>query len=105
MKKIAISFILIGLVVLSCKKNNSKVTPVCDGSSPTYQSYVKAILSSNCVSCHSDMSTYSSLSSYLNNGSFKKEVLDKQSMPQSGALDESILNKLQCWVENGFPEN
>jgi hypothetical protein len=51
------------------------------------------------------MSTYSGLSTYLNDESFTKEVLANQTMPESGSLDAATLNTLQCWVNNGFPEN
>ncbi|MGB0915109.1 MAG: hypothetical protein ACPGVI_03510 [Crocinitomicaceae bacterium] len=105
MRVIATTLILSGLVFVSCKKNKNNITPTCDGSSPTYTSFVQGVMSSNCTSCHSDMSSYSGLSTYLNDGSFTKEVLTDQSMPQSGPLDAETLNKLQCWVENGFPEN
>lgn len=99
-------FLIFGAALMgSCKKNNPKVTPVCDGSSPTYNSFVKSIMTSNCVGCHSDMSTYAGLSNYLSNGKFKKEVLTNQTMPENGTLDASTLNRLQCWVDNGFPEN
>ncbi len=104
MKK-SVIFLILGVVVLaSCNKNN-KVTPICDGSTPTYNSFVKNIMTSSCVGCHSDMSTYSGLSNYLSNGKFEKQVLTKQQMPENGTLDATTLNKLQCWVNNGFPEN
>lgn len=92
------------LLIVGCKKKESKVTPVCDGSSPTYTSFVSGLIASKCASCH-DYSTYAKLSTVTSNGKFKSEVLEKQSMPQGGSLTESELNKLQCWVENNYPEN
>lgn len=105
MRLMTTTIILSGLAFVSCKKDENNITPTCDGSSPTYTSFVQSVMSSNCTSCHSDMSTYSGLSTYLNDGSFTKEVLTNQTMPQSGPLDAATLNTLQCWVENGFPEN
>ena len=90
---------------VGCKKKNKKVTPVCDGTNATYNSTVKAIVNSNCVSCHSSYSTYAGLSSITANGKFKKHVLQDQDMPESGPLSADQLNKIQCWVDNGFPEN
>ncbi|MFT5859932.1 MAG: hypothetical protein ACI865_002039 [Flavobacteriaceae bacterium] len=101
------------LAFSSCKKgsNTNNITPVCDGSSPTYDANVETIISGSCIGCHGfgssngDMSTYAALSQYTANGSFEKEVLTNQSMPTSGPLAESQLNLIKCWVENGFPEN
>lgn len=96
-----------GLIVISlvaCKKSQ-KVTVNCDGSTPTYNSYVKGIVNSNCTSCHSSYSTYAGLSAITSNGKFEKEVLINQTMPDGGSLTQDELNKLQCWVNNGFPEN
>lgn len=101
--KILFSILLVSvLIIVSCKKKNN-VT--CDGSTPTYNSYVQGIVNANCVSCHSNYSTYSGLSSITTNGKFEKEVLINQSMPKGGSLSADELSKLQCWVQNGFPEN
>lgn len=105
MTRTPLLFIALGLTAVSmvaCKKNQ-KVT--CDGSAPTYDSYVQSVVNSNCISCHSNYSTYSGLSSVTSNGKFEKEVLVNRTMPEGGSLTQDELNKLQCWVENGFPEN
>lgn len=111
-KLVLFSTCVVIIALSSCKKNSSNnVTPVCDGSSPTYDVDVETIISGRCIGCHGsgssngDMSTYAKLSNYTTNGDFEKEVLTKQSMPTSGPLPESELNMLKCWVENGFPEN
>lgn len=111
MKKLLIPLaVCVTLIGVSCKKNN-KVTATCDGSQPTYNGYVAGVISGNCAGCHGpgssngDYSTYSKLSSITNNGTFEKVVLTNQTMPQSGSLSQDQLNKLKCWVENGFPEN
>ena len=99
------------LIFSSCKKNSSNVVPVCDGSTPTYDTNVEIFISGRCLSCHGtgssngDMSSYAKLSAYTSNGKFEKEVLTNQSMPTSGPLPESELNMLKCWMGNGFPEN
>lgn len=96
---------------MACKKNSNKHVAVCDGSSPTYTSTVSAIISSNCSGCHGpgsndgDFSTYAKLSTVTSNGKFENEVLTNQSMPQSSPLPDADLDKLKCWIENGFPEN
>ena len=112
MKKIAFIGLVITLIT-SCNKKRD-FTPVCDGTSPTYDSFVSLLVASNCSTsgCHGsgssngDFTSYTGLSSVTTNGKFEQEVLTNQSMPQgSSTLSESDLNKLKCWVENGFPEN
>ncbi len=95
--------LLTTITVISCKKNDTKIT--CDGSNPTYTSYVKNLVDNNCVSCHSNFATYSGLSTVTTNGKFEQKVLIEQSMPKNGSLSTEELKKLQCWVDNGFPEN
>jgi hypothetical protein len=95
--------------VSSCKKDKDqeKLTPQCDGSSPTYQSTIKSIIDSKCASpnCHPGYSTYDGIQSDLLDGSFSREVLTDQTMPKNSSLSQDQLNKIQCWVNNGFPEN
>ena len=73
-------FMVLGLLVLSfsnCKKSNAKITPACDGSSPTYTSFVANLIASKCASCH-DYSTYQKLSSILQSGTFAQVFLSNQ---------------------------
>jgi hypothetical protein len=105
----------ITLACASCKKKDSgKLTPTCDGSHPTYTGQISGIISSNCNSsgCHGagsnkgDFTSFSGLQPYLNNGSFKREVLTNQTMPQgSASLSQSQINLVQCWVNDGYPQN
>lgn len=104
MKYFLAIFLLSTAVLFACKKEN-KFVPVCDGSTPTYDTDISAIISQNCVSCHSNYATYSGLSSTFSNGDFEKEVLNDQTMPKGGSLSEAQLNQIKCWAENGFPEN
>lgn len=97
--------------VSSCKKN--LLDPVCDGSDITYDNYVHEIITSKCSgsSCHSSGSgngtytNYANIQGIINNGKFKSEVLTNQTMPENSSLSQDELNKIQCWVDNGYPEN
>ncbi|WP_341900821.1 hypothetical protein [Fluviicola taffensis] len=93
----------VGFSASSCKKKK-KVTPVCDGTNATYNNTVKAIVNSSCVGCHSSYSTYSGLSSITSNGQFTQHVLTDQDMPEGSSLTSDQLNKIQCWVNNGYPQ-
>jgi uncharacterized membrane protein len=99
--------VAIGSVTVSagCKKKKNKVTPVCDGTNATYNSTVKSIINANCVSCHSNYSSYSGLSGIISNGQFNQHVQVDQDMPKDGDLSTDELNKIQCWVDAGYPEN
>lgn len=94
----------ISLGASGCKKSKKKVTPVCDGTNATYNNTVKAIVNSSCVSCHSNYSSYSGLSTITGNGQFAQHVLTDQDMPKSSSLTSDQLNKIQCWVNNGYPQ-
>nr|WP_294858551.1 hypothetical protein [uncultured Fluviicola sp.] len=93
----------LGLGATSCKKKK-KVTPVCDGTNATYNNTVKSIVNSNCVSCHSSYSSYSGLSGITGSGLFTQHVLTDQDMPKGSSLSSDQLNKIQCWVNNGYPQ-
>ncbi|MCB0396974.1 MAG: hypothetical protein KDD36_09990 [Flavobacteriales bacterium] len=94
----------------ACKKD--KKTPVCDGSMPTYNTEISVIIQSSCMgsSCHGagskhgEWTSYTNLKPQLDNGGFKKYVLEKQSMPKGSSLSQEQLNMIQCWVDNGYPE-
>lgn len=90
----------------SCKKNKkNKLTPTCDGSVATYDSNIKSLIDSKCVSCHSGYGSYSGISSITSNGQFKKHVLTDQDMPQNGQLTQDQINLIQCWADAGYPQN
>ena len=102
----------IGLVLLSgifsCKKDaDTKLTPSCDGSHPTYQNTIKSIIDARCATagCHPNYNTYQGLRNDLEGGDFRREVLVNQTMPQGSSLTQDQLNKIQCWVNDGYPEN
>lgn len=107
----SITLVLV-LLIFSCKKTK-KLTPSCDGSKPTYNAGIKTIIDNNCMgsSCHvngspyGNFTTYNGLAPYLSNGLFKRDVLEMQIMPKNKNLTQDEINKIQCWVDNGYPEN
>ena len=118
MKTISLQVLLLLIIVLtsifSCKKEEN-FTPVCDSSNPTYDADIKAIIDGNCMGtfCHNaganrgDFTSYTGLEPVLNNGAFKDRVLVKQDMPKGNrkTLTQEEINKLQCWLDNNYPEN
>ncbi|HAD14404.1 MAG TPA: hypothetical protein DCF33_18435 [Saprospirales bacterium] len=104
------AFLLAGLALMmvldSCRKDKAENIE-CDGSNPTYDGQIRAIINSNCASnsCHPGYSSYEGLEGILQNGRFEREVLIDQTMPRNGNLSAGELSKIKCWVENGFPED
>ena len=106
------------VVVFSCSKDDEPepepVATTCDGSNLTYNTGISTIISSNCTAsnCHGSGSpqgawtTYAGMQGVISSGAFNTRVLVNQDMPQGSAvLTKDQLNKLKCWVNNGFPEN
>ena len=111
-----ISFsVFLFIVLFGCSKDDEKITGVaCDGSNLAYNTGISTIINANCTnsSCHGgnsphgNFTTYGGMQAVISNGAFNNHVLVKQDMPKGSAvLTQSQLNKLKCWVDNGFPEN
>ncbi len=107
MKSKTLYFAIALVLIASCKKDSGKLTPSCDGAHPTYQSQIKSIIDNRCATsnCHPNYNTYEGLLPALQGGDFRREVLVDQTMPQGSSLTQDQINKIQCWVNDGFPEN
>ncbi len=102
------------LFLISC--GGTKLEPTCDGSQPTYDNEISPIIMATCSStssCHGsgasnlrgEITSYSEIFVLLENGKFQKRVLEKQTMPKGTTLTQEQINTIQCWVDNGYPEN
>lgn len=98
------------LIVTSCKDKIERVP--CDGTVQTWDGGVIDIVADGCwgSNCHGagasagDFTTYNGIKPVLTNGAFEATVLIDRTMPQGGVLADSLLAKLECWFEQGFPE-
>jgi hypothetical protein len=109
------SFVLTAIVAMGCLTGCKEdiVRIPCDGSSPTWDVEVFEIVASSCLgsTCHGagsargDYTEYSRILPSLQDNSFEIAVLQNRTMPQDATLPDSALAILQCWVENGFPQN
>lgn len=117
-KELSITFFFFLCVLFSCtfekgEISKSRVLPVnlCDSLNVTYSSIVFPIIQTNCNGCHSsgysagDFTTYSGLKIRIDNGSFKNRVFTLKNMPTAGPLSPEILEKIQCWLDAGAPDN
>lgn len=82
----------------------------------TYSRHVSAILSSYCYACHSgptptaqvDLTTWASVSVYVNNGQLigtVKHLTGFNQMPPSGPIDRCKIRQIELWVNAGAPNN
>ena len=94
-------------------KASSGATVNC--SSVTFANTISPIMLNNCaiagchdaVSGHTDLSNYAGVKSIVDNGNLKKRMIDGigGSMPAGGLLADSILSKVQCWLDAGALNN
>lgn len=113
MKQISIlTLIIIGAVLAACKKDEFKDLD-CSTIDSKYSTSLSAIISSKCNNsgCHNagssngDFTTYAKVKPYVDNGTFKKEVITDKTMPQNGSLSQDERNKIKCWLDAGGPNN
>lgn len=117
MKQAVISFFVLLLLISSCKKE--EVEPIITPEPQVLVTYAstKSIIDNNCVQCHAssqnayipDYTTYSNISSYLNNpdNTFIDRLnsdVEFYKMPPNGELSESDKNQLIAWINDGYIE-
>jgi hypothetical protein len=105
MKKIiGIMLISIGLWT-GCSKisnSNTSYTPSCTGTVKSYKTDVAPLIKTYCSGCHSNFSTYTSLSADKNNVSGQVE---SGNMPRGTSLSTTQKDAILCWISSGAPNN
>ena len=109
--------LLLSVLAMSsfCSCENKKDLPAPDGECAeiSFSENVAPIISGHCAisGCHvsgfppGDFTTYEGVHAQIENGFFQSKVLEQMSMPPSDSLNESELETLQCWVEQGSLNN
>jgi len=113
MKRIFLIATLSTLLYSSCTFEKSDALPVGCASTMFFQTDIKPIIDSKCVSCHTtgasqgDFTIFSVLKTKVDNGTFKNRVFTLKDMAPSGnpQLTEEELGKIKCWMEQGAPDN
>ncbi len=114
MKKVIIAFIGISIFLVSCTSDKEQPLSVGCSSTIYFATDVKPIIDAACVGCHfagaaagGDFAVYSEIKGKVDNGSFKNRVFVLKDMPSAGStpLTEGELGKLNCWLEQGAPNN
>ena len=94
-------------------KESLITTPPITGSacdSIKYSVDIQPILTANCASCHpanskGDFTNYVGTKVKVTDGTFVTRVLVNKDMPPFGALSATDRSKIQCWIDNGSPNN
>jgi hypothetical protein len=111
-------FSLISLLTLiQCEKAAVDIVE-CGTSTPSYSSDIKPIMAKSCATkdCHDaitkdsgyDLSTYEATKDGATKKAFLGSIQHKSGyakMPEDESkLSETEINKISCWVQNGFPK-
>jgi hypothetical protein len=123
MKIVRIFYLLPMLFLLSCSENSPvdliEPTPKpVEGQKISYETQVKQIITTNCVSCHGQVSSVNSISLHnfismknaiLNNGLISRINLDPnitgEAMPQGGPkLSQTNIDLITKWQADGFAQ-
>lgn len=103
------------LAVASCKKDDDDGGDL-DCSTVSFSADIAPIIASSCSlsSCHDtnagtvigDYTTYAGLETRAKDGTMKREVITDMTMPKgSGTLTQTQLDKIECWLDAGAPNN
>ena len=88
----------------------------CDSIPATFSGQVNPIIQQNCAitGCHvpggtgtNDYTSYAGVKANVDNGSFRHSVIEGQPpvMPPTGQLPAEQLRILECWLNNGAPND
>ncbi len=105
--------LLITAFLNACQKDKTSVATDVDCSTVTYSMTIQPLIQQHCSgsSCHSsngrevNLMTYNQLKPQVDNGEFRRQVLDNQTMPQGSSLSSTELGQIKCWLDNGALNN
>lgn len=117
MKGLMLSLVVLTFGVQSCTKavidevDKDTLEPLTE--IITYQTNIKSIISDNCIACHAapvpnaglDLTTYQNVRNAAENGNLVERVNSPTNpMPPNGNLAPELLQMIDKWVEDGYPE-
>lgn len=111
--KIVSTFSFIVIAVVGCTYEKGEVPVPVQSLTPceqvSYTQHIAPVIAANCVGCHNssfaDLSTYAGVKAKVDNGSFRQRVLVIKDMPGYCNLPDSVMQNIQCWLDNGAPNN
>ncbi|MGZ4035336.1 MAG: hypothetical protein ACXVPU_09220 [Bacteroidia bacterium] len=115
MKKIFLAVFLLFIYLSSCTKAKGPIVVKIAGCDSTvhYSATIVPILNTNCTlsHCHNagsvngDFTTYVGVSAKVTNGSLLNRVVVLKTMPASGPLSDADISRINCWIQQGAPNN
>ncbi len=111
----SISILIITIVIISCTKDkvggDVPFPEVICSDSISFNNEVLPIIQNNCTGCHENQNGYT-FTNYQNISSSYAAIIGSmkgtgyQLMPQGGpAIPDSLVQKIQCWVNQGMNNN
>jgi hypothetical protein len=105
-----LSLVLFIVLMSACTKDEvTEDTPDEDCATEyTYDADISTIINNNCISCHGSgtllrLTTYSEVVDEIDK--VKAEVITDKSMPTTGPLSDSDIEKINCWINQNTPKN
>ena len=108
----------ISILLFNCSSGDEPMTQPDPDPNPmgvTYNANVRAIINSNCTSCHGDpttnnapmsLTTYSQVKSAVESRGLIGRINNASNpMPQNGLMSQANRDLIQQWVDGGFLEN
>ena len=103
------------MLICSCTKVKGATSGVdCSKVNATYSVSIQPIIATQCAisGCHVASGgnnipylTYADIKAKAENGSLKDRVITKREMPPTGPLTNDEMTKIQCWLNDGAPDN
>lgn len=97
-------------LIFSCDKKIGYLPKAGPCDSVKYSTDIQPILTANCNACHptlifADFSNYDGTKAKVDDGKFALRVLNLKDMPLGIPLSQGDLEKIQCWLDKGAPNN
>ncbi len=122
MKNVLTVFVFAFLFLLSCSNDSeSDLTGPQNGNGNefvTYNDDIKAVISNNCLSCHSSpptngapfsITTYTQVKNRAENGSLlaaiSKQTGEAGAMPPTGRMPQATIDLVEQWIADGLLED
>ena len=106
-------FFVAALATTSCGSDDDGGGDGIDCTTIKFSTDIAPIVAASCATtgCHDagsvvgDYTSYAGLEDRAKNGIMKQEVVVDKTMPKSGSLTQDEIDKFECWLDAGAPDN